>query len=183
MDRESEFEDNDTLWIEVSSRRESDTGMRIFSKLSIDSYIGVADAVAVEYDDVRWCGVNWGIPNGHVALNSDLFQCNGGGRCSPAEVCWAPDHWVASSNPLGGKFRHSFRLIIPGVCLAQFSLNNVHKRGLKHHHFPSSMCLSTHVYSRSAVWIIGEKVFLFIFYFIQNVIIQGRWVENHKIKI
>ena len=57
MDRESEFEDNDTLWIEVSSRRESDTGMRILSKLSIDSYIGVADAVAVEYDDVRWCGV------------------------------------------------------------------------------------------------------------------------------
>ena len=57
MDRESEFEDNDTLWIEVSSRRESDTGMRILSKLSIDSYIGVADAVAVEYDDVRWWGV------------------------------------------------------------------------------------------------------------------------------
>ena len=36
-------------------------------------------------------------------------------------------------------FRHSFRLIIPGVCLAQFSLNNVHKRGLKHHHFISSV--------------------------------------------
>ena len=28
-------------------------------------------------------------------------------------------------------------LIIPGVCLTQFSLNNVHKRGLKHHHFIS----------------------------------------------
>ena len=28
-----------------------------------------------------------------------------------------------------------FCLIIPGVCLAQFSLNNAHKRGLKHHHF------------------------------------------------
>ena len=34
-----------------------------------------------------------------------------------------------------------FRLIIPGVCLAQFSLNNVHKRGLKHHHFISHVCM------------------------------------------
>ena len=25
--------------------------------------------------------------------------------------------------------------IIPGVCLAQFSLSNVHKRGLKRHNF------------------------------------------------
>ena len=30
----------------------------------------------------------------------------GGGRRSPAVACWASDHWVASSNPLGGKFRH-----------------------------------------------------------------------------
>ena len=51
------------------------------------------------------------------------------------KIIWASDHWVASSNPLREKFRHSFRLIIHGVCLAQFSLNNVHKRGLKHHHF------------------------------------------------
>ena len=58
-----------------------------------------------------------------------------GGRRSPAVACWASDQWVASSNPVRGKFRHSFRLIIPDVCLAQFSLNNVHKRGLKHHHF------------------------------------------------
>ena len=29
-----------------------------------------------------------------------------GGRRSPAVECWASDHWVASSNPLGGKFRH-----------------------------------------------------------------------------
>ena len=61
-----------------------------------------------------------------------------GGRRSPAVACWASDHWVASSNPLRGKFRLEFRLIIPGVCLAQFSLNNVHKRGLKHHHFIST---------------------------------------------
>ena len=25
---------------------------------------------------------------------------------SPAVACWASDHWVASSNPLRGKFRH-----------------------------------------------------------------------------
>ena len=31
---------------------------------------------------------------------------NKGGRRSPAVACWASDHWVASSNPLGGKFRH-----------------------------------------------------------------------------
>ena len=29
-----------------------------------------------------------------------------GGRRSPAVACWASDHWVASSNPLWGKFRH-----------------------------------------------------------------------------
>ena len=28
------------------------------------------------------------------------------GRRSPAVACWASDHWVASSNPLRGKFRH-----------------------------------------------------------------------------
>ena len=50
-----------------------------------------------------------------------------GGRRSPAVACWASDRWVASSNPL----------IIPGICLAQFSLSNVHKRGLKHHLFIS----------------------------------------------
>ena len=45
------------------------------------------------------------------------------------------DHWVAGSNPPGGMFHHYFHLI---VCLAQFSLNNVHKRGIKQHnfHFP-----------------------------------------------
>ena len=31
---------------------------------------------------------------------------NNGGRRSPAIACWASDHWVASSNPLRGKFRH-----------------------------------------------------------------------------
>ena len=29
-----------------------------------------------------------------------------GGRRSPAVACWASDHWVASSNPLRGKFRN-----------------------------------------------------------------------------
>ena len=29
-----------------------------------------------------------------------------GGRRSPAVACWASDHWVASSNPLGASFRH-----------------------------------------------------------------------------
>ena len=29
-----------------------------------------------------------------------------GGRRSPAVACWANDHWVASLNPLRGKFRH-----------------------------------------------------------------------------
>ena len=29
-----------------------------------------------------------------------------GGRRSPAVACWASDHWVASSNPLRGKFPH-----------------------------------------------------------------------------
>ena len=70
-----------------------------------------------------------------------------GGRRSPAVACWASDHWVASSNLLRGKFRHSFRLIIPGICLAQFSLNNVHKRGLKNHHFFHLTNVATFVYT------------------------------------
>ena len=60
-----------------------------------------------------------------TALNEIL-----GGRRSPAVACWASDHWVASSNPLRGKFR----FIIPGVCLAQISPSNVHK---KRHKTPS----------------------------------------------
>ena len=33
-----------------------------------------------------------------------ILQCTLGGRRSPAVACWASDHWVASSNPLRGKF-------------------------------------------------------------------------------
>ena len=36
----------------------------------------------------------------------DLHCGSYGGRRSPAVACWASDHWVASSNPLRGKFRH-----------------------------------------------------------------------------
>ena len=39
-----------------------------------------------------------------------------GGCHSPAVACWASDHWVANSNSI---------IIIPCVCLAQFSLNYV----------------------------------------------------------
>ena len=35
-----------------------------------------------------------------------VFFVTIGGRRSPAVACWASDHWVASSNPLRGKFRH-----------------------------------------------------------------------------
>ena len=35
-----------------------------------------------------------------------MFEPTQGGRRSPAVACWASDHWVASSNPLRGKFRH-----------------------------------------------------------------------------
>ena len=70
---------------------------------------------------------NWAV----LLLFANFLKNGLGGRRSPAVACWASDHWVASSNPIRGKFR----LIIPGVCLAQFSLSNVQKRCLKHHHF------------------------------------------------
>ena len=35
-----------------------------------------------------------------------LLLNNIGGRRSQVVTCWASDSWVASSNPLGGKFRH-----------------------------------------------------------------------------
>ena len=37
---------------------------------------------------------------------SKVLSMSRGGRRSPAVACWASDHWVASSNPLRGKFRH-----------------------------------------------------------------------------
>ena len=37
---------------------------------------------------------------------SHLFISLSGGRRSPAVACWASDDWVASSNPLRGKFCH-----------------------------------------------------------------------------
>ena len=43
-----------------------------------------------------------------------------------------------------------------GVCLAQFSLSNVHKRGLEHHHFISEQMLP-----EGAVNNAGEMSFLF----------------------
>ena len=39
-------------------------------------------------------------------LDVSVISASLGGRRSPAVACWASDHWVASSNPLRGKFRH-----------------------------------------------------------------------------
>ena len=49
----------------------------------------------------------------HISYQVFLCRFVGGHRI-PAVVCWASDHWVGSSNPIRGKFRHYFRLI-PGV--------------------------------------------------------------------
>ena len=40
----------------------------------------------------------WGL---HETFNKSTSRNTGGGRRSPAVACWASDHWVASSNPLG----------------------------------------------------------------------------------
>ena len=40
----------------------------------------------------------------HTVVSSSPIR-RSGGRRSPAVACWASDHWVASSNPLGGQFR------------------------------------------------------------------------------
>ena len=50
-----------------------------------------------------------------------------GGRRSPAVACWASDHWVAMFEPTQGQVSSLISPHYPGVCLAQFSLNNVHK--------------------------------------------------------
>ena len=39
-------------------------------------------------------------------INYSYSNLKKGGRRSPAVACWASDHWVASSNPLRGKFPH-----------------------------------------------------------------------------
>ena len=41
----------------------------------------------------------------HILQCIDTFIPKGGRR-SPAVACWASDHWIASLNPLRGKFRH-----------------------------------------------------------------------------
>ena len=97
----------------------------VYAKLGQPVIVGWSSSPKITYWIFLWSLDPWFEPTqGHV---SSLVS---GGRRSPAVACWASDHWVASSNPLRGKFRHKFRHIIPGVCLAQFSLNNVHKRGL-----------------------------------------------------
>ena len=45
---------------------------------------------------ILWCSI----------LLSTLYKAYRDGRRSPAVACWASDRWVASSNPLRGKFRH-----------------------------------------------------------------------------
>ena len=45
-------------------------------------------------------------PNFYSMHTSIFKQTYIGGRRSPAVACWASDHWVGSSNPLRGKFRH-----------------------------------------------------------------------------
>ena len=58
------------------------------------------------------------------------------GHRSPEVGCWTSDHWVAGSNPLSGAcFIINFTSLSLVLCLAQFSLNNVQKGGLKQHHF------------------------------------------------
>ena len=42
----------------------------------------------------------------HFELTAGITAVTQGWRRSPAVACWASDHWVASSNPLWGKFRH-----------------------------------------------------------------------------
>ena len=46
------------------------------------------------------------LPQANIKETTKVFILLLGGRRSPAVVCWASDHWVASSNPLRGKFRH-----------------------------------------------------------------------------
>ena len=41
-----------------------------------------------------------------LIISLELSALWTGGRRSPAAACWASDHWVASLNPLRGKFRH-----------------------------------------------------------------------------
>ena len=71
-----------------------------FAKYPYIGYLVVTMGYFVKYPskrvlyEVPLCRVFWG--SLHMT----------GGRRSPAVACWASDHWVASSNPLRGKFRH-----------------------------------------------------------------------------
>ena len=49
---------------------------------------------------------------------------------------WSLGRWF---EPTHGHVSSLISVIAPGVCLAQISLSNVHKRGLKHHHFISTL--------------------------------------------
>ena len=53
-----------------------------------------------------WISDNTSVIVKHHHLLDFISPGEHGGRRSPAVACWASDHWVASSNPLRGKFRH-----------------------------------------------------------------------------
>ena len=61
----------------------------------IESYINV------QTNEARWIK----IVIKYIWIDT-FMSSRSGGRRSPAVACRASDHWVASSNPLRGKFRH-----------------------------------------------------------------------------
>ena len=67
--------------------------------------------LAASVSHIRVCGGGGGAeqrgrgPRVWASFGVALIETSGGRR-SPAVACWASDHWVASSNPIRGKFRH-----------------------------------------------------------------------------
>ena len=74
----------------------------------------------------------WGEIVNHLCMLNSINGAYKGGPHLPAHT-----HSAGQWRIYGGQHPISRDPTYPGPCLAQFSLNSVHKRGLKHHHFIS----------------------------------------------
>ena len=86
----------------------------LFCVYVMDMGFLINNTTQISFNRVYWAPRALESASWQLALKPIIYNYNTishsytwrGGRRSPAVACWASDHWVASSNPLQGKFHH-----------------------------------------------------------------------------